>query len=91
MYIFFYYTFNSLEMLYKRKNSIYFFLEMGARAAANSLAKRTTFSSAVNILSSDVATLDPSAINNRLHQDEQNIAAQVTVVYGMIPCMNAMQ
>lgn len=48
---------------------------MGTRAAATSLAKRTTFSSAINILPNELQALEPSRqSNNRLdHQDDMLI------------------
>lgn len=50
---------------------IYFIIEMGTRAAATSLARRTTFSSAINILPNELQTpvTDPS--NNRIIVDEK--------------------
>lgn len=57
---------------------------MAARATS-ALVKRTSFSSAVNVLPAELSEIDPDVLNNRIHIENDLIDVRPPKPYSSIP------
>lgn len=57
---------------------------MAARTTS-SLVRRTTFSSALNVLSNEISDIDSDVLNNRIHNENDSIETSPPKPYSSIP------